>query len=191
MGRKLHGPISLDEFETLSLDIPVKEQCELIGGVVSHILREKTAAHHLIVDNIVSCLLTAFRDSGSRYRPVGRTFWLKHRSLRLAVLPDVMIYRGRLFPSATSLDDPIAIFDIDTGEAAAERADKWKLYKALKSLQHYVVVRRDIAGVDVFERVDGGWFFRPRLDLMSSELTLPGIDVALPLAKIYRDVEFG
>lgn len=191
MGSKIHGPTSLDDFETLSLELSVKERCELIGGVVTRVKREATAAHHSIVDNMISCLLMAFRNGGSRYGLVGRTFWLKHRLLGLAVLPDIMVYEGRLFPAATSLEDPTVIIDIEGPEApAAERAEKWQLFKRLKSLQHYVLVDRHRAGVDVFERIDGGWFFRPRLDHLSTALTLPAIRVELPLEDIYRDVRF-
>ncbi len=51
-----------------------------------------------------------------------------------------------------------------------------------------MLIERDIFAVDVHDRVEGGFFERPRLTSPQDLLRLPAIDFELPLAEIYRDV---
>ncbi|MGD9659220.1 MAG: Uma2 family endonuclease, partial [Methylocystis sp.] len=56
------------------------------------------------------------------------------------------------------------------------------------SLQHYVLIERDHLAVDVIDRVEGGFFERPRLDAIDHALRLPAIEFEMSLGEIYRDV---
>ena len=75
-----------------------------------------------------------------------------------------MVRCGPLSPDATSLDDPVVLIEVvSKGSAHRDRWEKWGLYQKLPSLQHYVLVERDHLAVDVIDRVEGGFFERPRM----------------------------
>jgi Uma2 family endonuclease len=100
-----------------------------------------------------------------------------------------MVRCGPLAPDATSIDDPIALVEVvSKGYAQRDRWEKWGFYRRLPSLQHYVLVEREYYAVDVYDRVEGGFFERPRLTAASDALRLPAIDFDIQLAEIYRDV---
>jgi Uma2 family endonuclease len=181
--------MSLDDFEELLADKPADEKWELIGGRVVRMMVGARWEHNRIVGNIYSALLVGLRGKGSDCRPFAETFWLKQRLLDLAVFPDVIVRCGPLPPDATSLDDPVVLVEVvSKGSAQRDRHEKWVLYNRLPSLQHYVLVERDILAVDIFDRVEAGFFLRPRLSSAQDVLRLPAIDFELPLSEIYRDV---
>lgn len=191
MGRAQPGfeTMSLDDFEELLLDKPEHEKWELIGRRVIRGMVGARWDHHTIVANMATTLRVGLRAKGSPCRTYAETFWLKQRFLDLAVFPDVMVHCGPVPKDATAIGDPVILFEVVSGGSVKrDRVDKWQLYQKLPSLQHYVLVERDLVAVDVFDRVTGGWFSRPRVETMSASLLLPAIDFSMTLEEIYRDV---
>ncbi|MGJ0503805.1 MAG: Uma2 family endonuclease [Methylocystis sp.] len=181
--------MSLDDFEELLPDKPADEKWELIGGRVVRMMVGARWEHNYIIQNISAAMMTDFRRRGSDCRPFSATFWLKAPPLNLACFPDVMVRFGPLPPAATSVDDPIVLVEVVTkGSAQRDRFEKWALYRRLPSLRHYVLVERDHLAVDVIDRVEGGFFERPRLGAIGDTLRLPAIEFEMSLAEIYRDV---
>lgn len=181
--------MSLDDFEELLPDKPADEKWELIGGRVVRMMVGARWEHNYIIQNISAAMMTDFRRRESDCRPFPATFWLKERLLDLACFPDVMVLRGRLPPAATSIDDPIVLVEVVTkGSAQRDRWEKWGLYQRLPSLRHYVLFERDHLAVDVIDRVEGGFFERPRLGAVGDMLSLSAIGFEMTLAEIYRDV---
>ncbi len=181
--------MALDDFEELLADKPANEKWELLGGRVVRMMVGARWEHNRIVGNVYSALLTGLRAKGSDCRPFSETFWLKNRMLDLACFPDVIVRCGPLPPDATSLDDPTVLVEVvSKGSAQRDRHEKWVLYNRLPSLRHYVLIERDMLAVDVHDRIEGGFFERPRLTLAQDLLRLPAFDFELPLAEIYRDV---
>ena len=181
--------MSLDDFEELLADKPADEKWELLGGRVVRMMVGARWEHNRIVQNMTTALMNEFRRRGSDWHPFSETFWLKSRLLDLACFPDVIVRCGPLPPDATSLDDPTVLVEVvSKGSAQRDRHEKWVLYNRLPSLRHYVLIERDMLAVDVHDRVEGGFFERPRLTLAQDLLRLPAIDFELPLAEIYRDV---
>ena len=66
--------------------------------------------------------------------------------------------------------------------------DKWRIYRRLPSLEHYVLVERDRAAIDVFVRAGEAWASRRTIEGLEAVLDLPAIDASIPLAEIYEDV---
>ncbi|WP_363349155.1 Uma2 family endonuclease [Methylocystis echinoides] len=181
--------MSLDDFEELLADKPADEKWELIGGRVVRMMVGARWEHNRICQNVATAMMTDFRRKGSNCRPFAETFWLKERLLDLACFPDVIVKCGPLPPDATSLDDPVVLVEVvSKGSAQRDRWEKWALYQRLPSLRHYVLIERDQLAVDVFDRVEGGFFERPRLERAEDLLRLPAIGFELSLAEIYRDV---
>ena len=96
---------------------------------------------------------------------------------------------GSLDAGATSLNDPVVLVEVvSKGSEQRDRLEKWGAYQHLVSLKHYVLVVRDRMAIDVIDRVEGGWFNRPRLETAADLLKLPAIDFEMSVAEVYRDV---
>ena len=181
--------MSLDDFEELLADKPDGERWELIGGRVVRMMVGARWEHKRIVQNLTFALMSEFRRRGSDCRPFDETFWLKEHWLDLACFPDIMVRCGPLPPGATSLDDPVVLMEVvSKGSAQRDRWERWGLYQRLPSLQHYVLIERDIFAVDIFDRAESGFHMRPRLMQAEDVLRLPAIEFETPLAEVYRDV---
>lgn len=181
--------LSLDDFEELLADKPRNERWELIGGRLVRMMVGARWEHGRIVQNIAFGLERHFRNSGSSCQPFTETFYMKSRPLEAAMLPDVLVVCGDLEPGATSVDDPVVLFEVlSPGTESRDRFEKWGIYQRLASLRHYVLVARDRPHLEVFDRVDGTWSGLRLLDGLDATLELPAIDASLPLADIYRRV---
>lgn len=181
--------MSLDDFEELLPDKPADEKWELIGGRVVRMMVGARWEHNRICQNVSTAMMNEFRRRGSDCRPFQETFWLKERLMDLACFPDVMIRCGPLEPDATSISDPIVLVEVvSKGSAQRDRWEKWGLYQRLPSLRHYVLIERGYLAVDVIDRVEGGFFERPRLSKPDDRLKLPAVEFEMSLAEIYRDV---
>ena len=116
-------------------------------------------------------------------------FRLKERKLELGVFPDIMVHCGSIEPGSVAINDPLILFEVvSQGSAARDRVEKKDLYLKLPSLQHYVLVKRDEAYIDVFDRGASGWSGYRELEGLNSKLTLAVIEFEVTLSEIYRDV---
>lgn len=110
--------------------------------------------------------------------------------MKLAVFPDVMVHCGPFDRDATSLSDPVVLFEVvSPGSQLRDRVEKGSLYVRLASLQHFVLVDRDSPSIQLASRTAPRSWTEPE-DVVGLDkvLALPAIGVELPLAEIYRDV---
>lgn len=77
---------------------------------------------------------------------------------------------------------------MSNGSEARDRIEKWRVYRKVATLEHYVLVERDKAAVDVFDRAGEAWASRRTLEGLEAILELPALAVSLPLSEIYQDV---
>jgi Uma2 family endonuclease len=182
--------MDLDDFEELLADKPAHEKWELIGGRVVRMMVGARWEHKRIVQNITSALLTGFRARGSKCRPYDETFFMKKPELQSALLPDVMVRCGPLDAGATSLEDPVVIFEVlSDGSAARDRTEKWDVYRQLPTLAHYVLVQRGNPVVEVRSRLGPAWTGLTVSEGLNAVVELPAIGVSLPLRVIYEDID--
>ena len=181
--------MDLDDFEELLADKPADERWELIGGRVVKMMVGARWEHHFIIQNLAFGLRERFRTAASPCRTFTETFYMKNRSVESATLPDIIVRCGPLTPGATSVDDPKVLVEVvSLGSEGRDRGDKWRVYRRLPSLEHYVLVERDRAAIDVFDRAGDAWASRRTIEGLDAVLDLPAIDASVPLAEIYRDV---
>lgn len=123
--------MSFDDFEELLLDKPDNERWELIGG---RVIRGRVGArweHGLIVQNIAFALRSHFKSTGRPCHAFQETFYVKERSLDLAVLPDVVVRCGAIETGATSVSDPVVLVEVlSPGTAARDMFEKWGAVQA-------------------------------------------------------------
>jgi Uma2 family endonuclease len=189
MRRQGFDYMDLDDFEELLADKPAHEKWELIGGRVVRMMVGARWQHNVITGNIADALRRQIRGRGAGCQVFTETFWLKERFMDLAVFPDIMVRCGpRLPQDATSINDPIVLIEVvSPGSEARDRVEKDGLYRRLPTLMHYVLVERDVAVVDVLDRIDDGWNLR-KLEGAEAVLELPSLTASMSLAEVYRDV---
>ena len=181
--------LSFDDFEEALADKPRNERWELIGGRVVRMMVGARWEHGAIVQNIAFGLESAFRTAGSNCRTFAETFYMKEKALDAQLLPDVMVVCGDLESGATSTNEPVVLVEVlSPGTEARDRFEKWQVYQRLAALRHYVLVARDRAHVEVFDRVDGEWAAMQVHDGLDAALGLKSLDVILPLSEVYRRV---
>jgi Uma2 family endonuclease len=189
-----HSPqfeyMSLDDFEELLADKPADERWELIGGRVVRMMVGARWEHHFIIANLSGAMREQFRAKNRPCRVFTETFFMKKKTLEAAMLPDVMVRcGGPLEPGVASVDDPVVLVEVMShGTQARDRLEKWHVYQKLPSLQHYVLVERDRAYIEVFDRAGAAWTGVRILEGLQAVLDLPAIDVSVPLNQVYLDV---
>jgi Uma2 family endonuclease len=188
-----HSPqfeyMSLDDFEELLADKPADERWELIGGRVVRMMVGARWEHNFIIQNLSSGIRERLRAMSSPCRTLVETFRLKTVPLQSSMLPDIIVRCRALEPGAASLDDPTVLIEIlSEGTKARDRLEKWHVYQKLPSLMHYVLVERDRAYIEVFDRVGATWSGVRILEGLDAALELPEIKVSVPFAEIYQDV---
>jgi Uma2 family endonuclease len=181
--------MDLDDFEELLADKPADERWELIGGRVVRMMVGARWEHHFIAQNLAQGIRGRLRAQRSPCHVFNETFFLKEKALDAAMLPDVMVRCGPLPPGATSVNDPVVLAEVMShGTEARDRLEKWRIYQQLLSLQHYVLVSRDRAHIEVMDRAGVAWSGFRVIEALDATLGLPAIGVDVPLAEIYRDV---
>lgn len=181
--------MDLDDFEELLADKPRDEKWELIGGRVVKMMVGARWEHNFIVANLASGLQGRLRAAGSPCRTLTESFRLKEQAIRSSLLPDIIVHCGPLPPGAASLDAPTVLVEVlSNGSVGRDRVEKWRVYQKLASLRHYVLIERDKAVIEVFDRAGEAWFKERMIEGLDAVLDLSALGVSIPLAEIYRDV---
>jgi hypothetical protein len=102
---------------------------------------------------------------------------------------DAVICAGCLEQTTRALTDALAVFAVLSDDTAtADRVLKLMDYVAVPSLRSCVLLEHTVSAATSFHREPGGeWTASART---SGSLALPGIDIALPLAGLYRGLTF-
>lgn len=146
--------------------------------------------HSTIGGNVFSDMDTALekKDSGCR------TFYSDTKLLipnkDKYVYPDIMVVCEEGKVEKQSVSNPIIIIEVLSDSTAEyDRGDKFHFYRSIPSLQEYILISQDKAQVEVFARRGDFWKINI-IEGLAASLALESIDVYLPLARIYRNVQF-
>ena len=181
--------MDLEDFENLLPDMPRDEKWELIDGRVVKMMVEAQWEHHYIVHNLTVGVSNRLRERNAGCRVFAETFFMKSKALESATLPDVIVRCGPMVPGATSVDDPVVLIEVmSAGTEARDRGEKWRVYRKLASLKHYVLVDRDEARAEIFDRQGEAWASLRTLEGLDAVLELPALGLSIPLAEVYTDV---
>ena len=103
--------------------------------------------------------------------------------------PDVVICAGPLDQTTRRLTDAVAIFEVLLDDTATtDRVDKLIGYGAVPSLRAYLLLEQTAVAATLFQREPGAaWTASAHTD---GSLVLPGLDITLPLAELYRGLTF-
>ncbi len=103
--------------------------------------------------------------------------------------PGVLVCLGRPGQTTRILTDAVAVFEVLSDDTAEpDRVEKLSDYAAVPSLRCYVLLEQTTIAATVFRREPGGpWTATAHTD---GALVLPGLDIAVPLADLYRGLTF-
>jgi hypothetical protein len=141
-------------------------------------------AHQRIVFNLCSALMGLLGD---------RTLMaMLEMRLRIGIrirYPDVVVCAGPLDQATRTLTDAVAIFEVLSDDTATtDRVDKLIDHAAVPSLRCYVLLEQTAMAATLFHREPGGaWIASAHTE---GALVLPGLDIILPLADLYRGLTF-
>lgn len=143
-----------------------------------------SVAHQEIVFNLR--LLLGLLLAGRNFRALHE---MRLRAGTRIRYPDVVVSAGPLDPSTRTLTDAIAIFEVLSDDTATtDGVEKLIDYAAVPSLKIYALLEQSTMGATLFQREpDGTWTASA---FTSGTLVIPGLDINLPLADLYRGLGF-
>lgn len=150
-------------------------------------------AHNLIADNVTFGLRERLRDQGCR--AYSSDMRVQVQPDGLYTYPDVVVACPPiefLDESRDTLLNPQVIVEVLSKKTEKyDRGKKFDLYRELASLKQYVLISQVEARVSSFVRQADGvaWLMVPS-DGMEATLDFPTIGCRMPLAEVYRDVDF-
>jgi Uma2 family endonuclease len=184
------NPVSkLTEEQYLALDRAADFKSEFVDGEM-FAMAGASNAHGLIQANLLAELHLALR--GSACRPFGSDSRVKV-SRRAYVYPDVSVVCSKQQTTGEQSDilvNPVAIFEVlSPSTEKYDRGLKFQLYRTNDSLRDYVLVNQEQVRIEQFTRQpDGTWTFRDYQG-PDEELKIDSIGVAIPLRRIYDQLE--
>jgi Uma2 family endonuclease len=153
-----------------------------------------TKNHSLIIANIIGEIRGHLKgkpcrvyDSNLRVR-VPATFFYTY--------PDVTVICGppqidsSAGPAETVTNPRLIVEVVSQTSEGYDRGPKFDLYRAMESLQEYVLVTQDSARVETFYRQPGGSWLMTPISGLDKTVTMRSIEIELPLSEIYAGVEF-
>ncbi|MBP2303953.1 Uma2 family endonuclease [Azospirillum melinis] len=172
--------MTLDEF--LAWEERQDSRHEFLQGEIVAMIGG-TVAHNQIVGNVYAALRGDLRGSPCR---------VFQETMRIRA--DESVFYPDVFVTCTALDDrdrlarePILIVEVLSDSTSSyDHTTKSAAYRTLPSLSHYVLIHKRVAVVESFRRAGDGWTH----ELLSGRdgmLTIPALEVTLPLAAIYED----
>lgn len=169
------------------------EKFEYVDGKVVR-MSGATLEHNRIAFDFGFTLSAALEEADSPCEVVGSDQKI-YVAPRFIYLPDISIICGKAeIDSEDCLRNPTAIVEVlSPSTAPFDMGDKFRDYRTIPSLQHYILVAQDAPAVTHYERLENG-FWSIVGDYTSLDdvllLTLNAATISVPLTRIYRRVTF-
>lgn len=149
-----------------------------------------SANHNLIALNVATIFNLAFEQ-----RPC-RTFMSDMRLLvkaaDLYTYPDIMIVCGQLKFAHKRTDiitNPVLIVEIlSKSTESYDRGHKFKFYRTIPTLQHYILIDQAQIYLDYFQKITGGRWVLQAFSDPNQRVELAALDLELPLHRVYNKV---
>lgn len=160
---------------------------ELIDGVPVA-MAGGTVAHNTIVGNIGSNLKNAFRKQGEKCGAFAENMKVITPSGRVTYPDGVVDCAEDRKLSDTVLKNPTVIFEVFSEESEKDdRGAKWVAYRAIPTLQHYVMLSQVKPLVEMYTRDPHGGWHLDEFEGIDAVLDFPVIATGLALEDIYQD----
>ena len=183
MNLALRKPMTLAEFLEWEERQPLRYEFDGIGPVA---MTGGTYGHSTIQGNLATALGGRLRGKRCRFHGSHLKFQVAEGHVRY---PDGMVLCSPIDRTATVVYDPVVVFEVlSPSTARDDRIVKAREYQATPSVQRYVMLEQDGVSATVYARSGETWTHE--ILIADSILSLPEIDVELPLAELYDGIVF-
>ena len=143
-----------------------------------------SVAHQRIVFTLCLTFMRLLEE-----RPFTALHEMRIRIGSIVRYPDVVLCATPLDQTTRTLTDAVALFEVLSDDTATtDRVQKLLDYAAIPSLRCYVLLEQTAIAATLFQREPGGaWIASAHTE---GTLSLPGVDVELPMADLYRGLIF-
>jgi len=179
--------VTIEDYLAGELEAPIKH--EYLGGVV-YAMAGARNLHSRIATNTLGSLFV--RLSGKPCQPYNSDTKIRIRlpTQTRFYYPDASVICRPNSDDDSYQDDPAVITEVLSRRTRrADEEEKKDAYLTIPSLGVYMLVEQDIPFVQVYRRTESG-FVREAYEGLDAVIPLGEIDIELPLAEIYRGVEF-
>ena len=184
-------PLSLDEY--LQLEKDRQQKYEYYDGY-AYAMAGGSYAHNTIAGNLM--LEVGVRLKGKSCQIMNSDTKLYLQTKNSYVYPDAMILceqRREAEACKDAFTNPVVIFEVlSESTAGFDRGEKFRLYRQIDTLQHYVLLEQDVAKIDVYSRKNPTalWQIRTLEGLTETlDLELPDdMSLAILLEDIYARI---
>ena len=174
--------------EYLEIENASDEKHEYYKGEV-FLMAGTKQLHNIVTGNIYASLWNKL--SGKSCRPYGSDARIHIEENTLFTYPDVSVFCGE--PKSRNNDDmnflnPTIIFEVlSPSTKAYDRGQKFELYKAIPTLQEYILVSPEEILIEAWRMTENGVWELKTITDRNDSLILTSVDTKLPLMDIYRD----
>lgn len=184
-------PLRMSEAEYLEFEEQSEIRHEFVNGKV-YAMAGAEWEHVMIAQSTSSALYAQLRGKGCR---VGTNdLRLKVASKKVSYrYPDIMVIcaEPNFVENRKIIDNPILIIEVLSPSTALEdRNAKLEEYRALDSVQDYMLVSVDEPKVELFSRHEAGKWWYSSVKGLDASIELASIACTLALADMYEQVSF-
>ena len=188
MGEQLQRKMTVEEF--FEWQLSQDKNYELVDGVPVLTVKAMTGAtsrHDTVTVNAIVSLGNQLRGKPCRPRTSDQSV-LTFRGTRR---PDISIECGRPGDKSMAVEDPRVVIEIlSPSTMRYDRFQKLEEYKRNAAIRVILLVDTEAPQVTAWRRgADEGWSYAEEAGL-EAVIRLPEIEATLPLADLYRDLEF-
>lgn len=177
--------------EYLALEETAEYRSEYYRGEI-FAMSGGSANHNRIIKNLVITLDAALE--GKPCETFVTDMRLHVRKNSLYTYPDVMIVCGRIEyvkGRTDTITNPVVIFEVFSESTQAyDRGAKFELYRAIETLQDYVLVDQSRVHVEYFHKLEDGRWLLTEFNNLEGVLMLESVGVEIPLSRVYQRVEW-
>lgn len=182
-------PMRMSETDYLAFEEQSDSRHEFVNNNV-YAMAGAEWEHVMITQSTSSALYAQLRGKGCR---VGTNdLRLKIKSTKVSYrYPDIMVICGEpnFIDNRKIIDNPMLIVEVLSSSTALEdRNAKLDEYRALASVQDYMLVSVDEAKVEVFSHHESDKWLYVAVKGLDSHIELPSIGCTLALADMYEQV---
>ena len=188
MGNALEKTVEFTPEAYLAWESEQSERHEYVNGEV-FMMTGTTTAHNLIAGNFLVALRNGLR--GKPCRVYMESIKLRVETANCYFYPDLMVTcsAGDRRQPLVQSEPTLVVEVLSESTAGYDQGMKFEAYRQLPSLREYVLVAQNNASVLVYRRGEGvEWIVHPYG--ADETLHLPSLDLAIPVAALYEDIEF-
>ena len=174
--------------EYLAFEAESEFKHEFIDGVI-YDMTGGTFHHSKIKVSFIRALLARLDDA--QFEILNSDMSVRAGESRY-VYPDLSVVRGQPLledDDSTLLNPVLTVEVLSTTSVAYDRYTKLEYYRALPSLEAYVIVDQFECAIDLHTRTETGWHWQS-VSNIDDVIPLDMIGCDLPLSEIYRGIEF-